>query len=601
MLQARKEVAEYAAAIEQLNKEYKNHELSYADYTKLTRENYEKELAAAQKVQSARKSILDTVRKGIEAETNAMSELISKRKEALQRQKEADDYARTVRDKNNDINKIRQQITALSGDTTQATRARVRQLQAELAEKEKDLEDTRREHEYSVRTQALDDEMTVFKEAQDKRTELLSSNLEYQNKVIRDALKAATNDIGSISDVWKDLAKELGITLPQALTRNPRYNANESQKPQEADTHFGNNQQTRQADKERKRQQKERDQANYAVAKGAAETAAKNVRGAKKNLDIARGDLAAARAQRRQAYTYIVNKDGTEFREYASKHSKVIAKLKKGTEVVYTGTKSEGFFNVNYKKKSGWIDMKCLTPKYSSAERTQAAKNLASAQAKYDARNQEYKEAVANYETAKKTRDNLAKEVAVKYKATAAAVLRKSADGKSAVLANIAKGATVEYENQNSGYWRKVTYYDSKKKKKLTGWVHAKNLQRLASGTKSARGGLALTDEQGIGTEIVLTNKGTFRQLNAGDMVFNKAQKENLWKMSKLDVSAMMGNIRTATPAMTIQQTYGSLLTVNGNVDRDALPELKTILNMAVAQTKKELADTMVRNGFAKR
>ena len=84
-------------------------------------------------------------------------------------------------------------------------------------------------------------------------------------------------------------------------------------------------------------------------------------------------------------------------------------------------------------------------------------------------------------------------------------------------------------------------------------------------------------------------------------MVFNKAQKENLWKLSKLDVSAMLGNIKDATPVMNITQTYGSLLTVNGDVDKEALPELKTILNMAVAQTKKELADTMVRNGFAKR
>lgn len=56
----------------------------------------------------------------------------------------------------------------------------------------------------------------------------------------------------------------------------------------------------------------------------------------------------------------------------------------------------------------------------------------------------------------------------------------------------------------------------------------------LKKGTKSATGGLTLTDEDGLGSEVIFSKKyGTLRKLDAGDMVFNKDQVEKLWNLSK--------------------------------------------------------------------
>lgn len=53
-------------------------------------------------------------------------------------------------------------------------------------------------------------------------------------------------------------------------------------------------------------------------------------------------------------------------------------------------------------------------------------------------------------------------------------------------------------------------------------------------GTKSALGGITLTDEEGVGSELIFSKKyGTLRKLDAGDMVFNKDQVEKLWNLSK--------------------------------------------------------------------
>lgn len=56
----------------------------------------------------------------------------------------------------------------------------------------------------------------------------------------------------------------------------------------------------------------------------------------------------------------------------------------------------------------------------------------------------------------------------------------------------------------------------------------------LKKGSKSAHGGLTLTDEEGLGSEVIFSKKyGTLRKLDAGDMVFNADQVEKLWNLSK--------------------------------------------------------------------
>lgn len=56
----------------------------------------------------------------------------------------------------------------------------------------------------------------------------------------------------------------------------------------------------------------------------------------------------------------------------------------------------------------------------------------------------------------------------------------------------------------------------------------------LKKGSKSAHGGLTLTDEDGLGSEVIFSKKyGTLRKLDTGDMVFNKDQVKKLWNLSK--------------------------------------------------------------------
>lgn len=71
----------------------------------------------------------------------------------------------------------------------------------------------------------------------------------------------------------------------------------------------------------------------------------------------------------------------------------------------------------------------------------------------------------------------------------------------------------------------------------------------LKKGSKSAPGGLTLTDEEGLGSEVIFSKKyGTLRKLDAGDMVFNADQVEKLWNLSKGMPNMFVDNLGANLP-----------------------------------------------------
>ena len=54
-----------------------------------------------------------------------------------------------------------------------------------------------------------------------------------------------------------------------------------------------------------------------------------------------------------------------------------------------------------------------------------------------------------------------------------------------------------------------------------------------ATGTKSAKGGLAITDEDGYEAKLRKLSVGRYSMLNAGDMVFDNEATDVLWEFAK--------------------------------------------------------------------
>lgn len=381
---SRQKIADYNVAIKTLNKEYAKGIINEQEYTERLQEIRESQLSAMSSASQYRQSILKLVEDGINKETEAMQELINVRKEALSKQKESDDYAKTVADKTKEISSIQAQIAALSGDDSLANRARIKSLEDELKTAQDSLAETQKEREYTLINEALDDEYEKFKDTNDKEIEALNSSLKAQNKAVADALALVKTDYDVIYKQLTALSKEYGLTLADDITQ-PWYN----------------------------------------------------------------GALAV----------------------------------------------------------------------------------------------KEYKKAV--------------------------------------------KSVAADTKIKTSGYVKPLN----------------PSVKKAASGAKNI-GGFVLTNEEGLGSEAIITKAGALMHLDAGSTVFSKAQTDLLWQLSKLPISTIaggqlsggvsFGNVRTGD----VNMNYGSLLTVNGNVDKEALPELEEILKKASERTRKDIFATMRKQGL---
>jgi len=126
----------------------------------------------------------------------------------------------------------------------------------------------------------------------------------------------------------------------------------------------------------------------------------------------------------------------------------------------------------------------------------------------------------------------------------------------------------------------------------------------LKKGSKSAHGGLTLTDEDGLGSEVIFSKKyGTLRKLDAGDMVFNADQVEKLWNLSKGMPNMFVDNLGAKLPdipnisnslANKVDVSYGDVTLSFPNVHNyeDIMKQMqkdpkfeKMVQNMTLGQT----------------
>lgn len=215
---ARQAVADYEHAFSALNEELKNGNINQEQYAEQFKELNKGRQDAISNVKEYREAILDLIRDGINKETEAMQKLVDSRKDDLRAQKESADYARTLRDKTTEINKIKAQITALEGDDSASAKAQIRNLQNQLKEAEQDLQDTQDDHAFDVLQDGYDSAMEKFEQIQEDELYLLNSSLEEQNKAIQNMLAVARDSYQEVYDELGNLAEVYGIKLSEDLT-----------------------------------------------------------------------------------------------------------------------------------------------------------------------------------------------------------------------------------------------------------------------------------------------------------------------------------------------------------------------------------------------
>lgn len=210
---------DYVKKRQQIMDDFKADKFGEETYDKLMAENDASLQGALKDAQAYQQAIIGIIKDQAQAEQDALFKVIDARKDALKKKKDYYDYDKTIKNKSEEINLLKQQIAALDGVTDAQSRAEKARLEAELAEKQEDFDDTVRDHVYELQVDGLDDLKDQLSEDFEKWSHELSANLDKMSQAIADAVANvggntadALNSIAKILEQFGINAGDMGIT-----------------------------------------------------------------------------------------------------------------------------------------------------------------------------------------------------------------------------------------------------------------------------------------------------------------------------------------------------------------------------------------------------
>lgn len=155
---------------------------------------------------------IDLMESGYDALKNHISDLIDKFNDLLDSEKDAYDYANNISEKTKTLSDLRKQLVAISGDTSEETRAKAQELNQSLKDAEKDLKDTQYDKLISSTKNMLSDFQTdlddsiqdVIKNLDDNFSQLIESiDSHWNNETITSLMEkiqyVATDSFNNVS------------------------------------------------------------------------------------------------------------------------------------------------------------------------------------------------------------------------------------------------------------------------------------------------------------------------------------------------------------------------------------------------------------------
>lgn len=210
----------YAKAIDDVNKMYKNGDMTYQEYIEKLTELREGQHDAIQGYEDSKKAIVDlqktrvdAIKDGIEKEIDAYSELIDKKKEELDAEKDLYDFQQSIQESSKSIADLQRQLAALAGDNSASARAQRKKLEAELATSQKELQDKYYDRSVTKQQEALDTELEQFTELREKEMEGWDKWLEEVDLVFADAVETVESSGTVIKDTLNGIAEQWDLEI----------------------------------------------------------------------------------------------------------------------------------------------------------------------------------------------------------------------------------------------------------------------------------------------------------------------------------------------------------------------------------------------------
>lgn len=206
---AKQKIADYTTGLQKIKELYANGVISLDEYNEKTKEYRDGIQDTTKDVKSYQDSLTDLYMKAMQTEVDYLDKIISKRKEALDKKKSYYEYDKKIKSQSKDINSIKAQIKVLEGVNNLSAQSQRKKLEAELKEKEDELADTKRDHEYDMRSQGYDAMSDDLKQLIEDTTYDLNHSADKRLEVINTMLD---KEVGSYINAFNKINSVISNT-----------------------------------------------------------------------------------------------------------------------------------------------------------------------------------------------------------------------------------------------------------------------------------------------------------------------------------------------------------------------------------------------------
>ena len=519
---AKQEAAEYDEAIKSLADALDSGLITQDEYNEMLSDYRSSQESAVSATKDARDAIISLAKEGIQAEIDARKEQTDAAIEALDAEKDLHDYTESINEKQKNITTLQKKIAALSTATSGAELAQRLQLEKDLADAQKDLYDTQYEHNIEQQKNALNDAYDAYEKEKNDEMDELDSNLAAQEKAINKYLSEVKANYKTAYKVLTQYGDEYNLSATEDLTT-----------PWESGSSAAN------------------------LCADAIGDAVANINYEISNIDIS--PLEELISAMQQLADYGISGSGgsgsgsfEDVSDQGTWHKGSGGRWWFGenndeyvSDGVYTINGAQYGFGKDGYMMTGWND-ESGDWRYFQEKGDDIGKMVKSDWVQDKKKNWYYVGADGAMVTDKAVKD-------------------KKKDG-------------VYYYLDEDGKWdgKELTYEQVKKLGLSVGY---------RKGTKSATPGLKPFDEEGRGSEIIITDDGTMlRDFSAGDMVLNKDMANNLWNIAKnpnLYTDGLKNNLVTDVPMVNnnnVAQTVPITINIEGNADMNTVNAIKEML-----------------------
>lgn len=158
-----------------------------------------------------KQAILDLIEDGYNAQLEALQNLIDKKKEQLNAEKNLYDYQKSIKEKTDSISSLEKQKLAYEGDTSEEAISKIQQIKVQLEEARQDLEET----EYE---QYIQDTETMLDQLAQDYEDWMNARLDNEDALLAEIINTVAGKSDEINATLNEVANEYGTFISNSIT-----------------------------------------------------------------------------------------------------------------------------------------------------------------------------------------------------------------------------------------------------------------------------------------------------------------------------------------------------------------------------------------------